>query len=108
MRLPSTSREWLRFPVTGMNDLGQAFNPDIATIEVAFTSTLADDPVGASWNPATWITDYTGQTFGRVLVGPPATGITSIDLPIGAWTLWGRFTVGSVQVVRRVDEVIVT
>ncbi len=93
MRLPVTSKEWVRVRITETQ--GYPIAPASGPVEIAFlTSTV--EPIETDWRAAEWEGPAEPTRVARVLVGPGA-----LVLAVGEYHIWYRFNDGTERPARR-------
>lgn len=75
LRIPSTSKEFLRVPVVGAEDT--------MPVEIAVVASTLEEPASGDWKPAVW-----DGTDAKVLIGPG----TGLPLANGTYRAWVRVT----------------
>jgi hypothetical protein len=75
LRIPSTSKEYLKIPVTGADS-------DMP-VEIAVVAATVEEPAAGDWKTAAW-----DGTDAKVLIGPG----TSLALANGIYRVWVRIT----------------
>lgn len=75
LRIPSTSKEYLTVPITGLEG-GE-------TAEIAVVAPTVEEPASGDWKPATLV-----GSDAKILLGPG----TALPLPNGVYRIWVRIT----------------